>query len=242
MKVLKSSSVIGRKAAKFFSGGIVFLLCSGIVHAQTFTSVAAMNDSATIAYMDELVKLAEDYYPQNEYFRGKVDVLQEGLYQAKWSWLNTLSMSYQYNPKQAVDNSTTSSIFPQFGIGVTVNIGNIFLTPSRVSQADAELRASKASLSTQLSYIRAEVKRRFSKYLQSLDMLKIRQRAVNDSESEVEYMKHKFEKGETTIDEYNKALRSYTDNLQGKATSEGDVLYTKISVEELIGMKLEDVK
>jgi outer membrane protein TolC len=234
MKVLKSSSVIGRKAAKFF--------CSGIVHAQTFTSVAAMNDSATIAYMDELVKLAEDYYPQNEYFRGKVDVLQEGLYQAKWSWLNTLSMSYQYNPKQAVDNSTTSSIFPQFGIGVTVNIGNIFLTPSRVSQADAELRASKASLSTQLSYIRAEVKRRFSKYLQSLDMLKIRQRAVNDSESEVEYMKHKFEKGETTIDEYNKALRSYTDNLQGKATSEGDVLYTKISVEELIGMKLEDVK
>jgi len=242
MKVLKSGSVIGRKAAKFFSGGIVFLLCSGIVHAQTFTSVAAMNDSATIAYMDELVKLAEDYYPQNEYFRGKVDVLQEGLYQAKWSWLNTLSMSYQYNPKQAVDNSTTSSIFPQFGIGVTVNIGNIFLTPSRVSQADAELRASKASLSTQLSYIRAEVKRRFSKYLQSLDMLKIRQRAVNDSESEVEYMKHKFEKGETTIDEYNKALRSYTDNLQGKATSEGDVLYTKISVEELIGMKLEDVK
>ncbi len=221
---------------------MLLLLLPGLSYAQTFTSVAAMNDSATITYMDKLAKLAEEYYPQNEYFRGKVDVMQEGLYQAKWSWLNTLSMSYQYNPKQAVDNSTTSSVFPQFGIGITVNIGNIFLTPSRVSQANAELKASQASLSTQISFIRAEVKRRFAKYLQSLDMLKIRQRAVNDSESEVEFIKHKFEKGETTIDEYNKVLRSYTDNLQGKATSEGDVLYTKISVEELIGMKLEDVK
>jgi len=221
---------------------MLLLFLPGFSFAQTFTSVAAMNDSATIAYMDKLAKLAEEYYPQNEYFRGKVDVMQEGLYQAKWSWLNTLSMSYQYNPKQAVDNTTTSTIFPQFGIGITVNIGNIFLTPSRVSQANAELKASQASLSTQISYIRAEVKRRFAKYLQSLDMLKIRQCAVNDSESEVEFIKHKFEKGETTIDEYNKVLRSYTDNLQGKATSEGDVLYTKISVEELIGMKLEDVK
>jgi outer membrane protein TolC len=242
MNVIKTSSFSGNKAVRQCIVYMLILMLPGLVNAQTFTSVAAMNDSATIVYMDRLAKLAENYYPQNEYFRGKVDVMQEGLYQAKWSWLNTLSMSYQYNPKQAVDNSTTSSIFPQFGIGITVNIGNIFLTPSRVTQANAELKASQASLSTQISYIRAEVKRRFAKYLQSLDMLKIRQRAVNDSESEVEYIKHKFEKGETTIDEYNKVLRSYTDNLQGKVTSEGDVLYTKISVEELIGMKLEDVK
>jgi len=221
---------------------MIVLLLSSSLHAQAFSSVAAMSDSTAIAFMDKLAKIAEDNYPQNEYFRGKIGVMQEGVYQARWSWLNTLSMSYQYNPKQAVDNTTTSSVFPQFGIGVTVNIGNIFSTPSKISQAEAELHASQASLNTQISYIRAEVKRRFAKYIQSVDLLKIRQRAVNDSESEMEYIKHKFEKGETTIDEYNKVLRSYTDNLQGKVTSEGDVLYSKISVEELIGMKLEDVK
>lgn len=222
-------------------GVALFILLTNQTSSQTFTSLAALNDSTTIAYIAKLEELAVTYYPQNDYFRGKVGSSEEGVFQSKWSWLNTLNLTYQYNPKQSQDPNT-NAVLPVFGIGVTVNIGNIVLTPSRISQAQDELRAAKASLESQLAFVRAEVRRRFAKYTQSLDLLKIRVRAVNDSESEVEYIKHKFEKGETNIDEYNKVLRSYTDNLQGKVVSEGDVLYTKVTLEEMIGTKLEDVK
>ena len=227
---------------KLWFYGIAFcIVLTNISFAQTFSSLAALNDSTTKVYVEKLEQLAINYYPQNEYFRGKVGSSEESVSQSKWSWLNTINLSSQINSKTTQDPAT-ASILPTFGIGVTVNIGSIVLIPSKVAQAQQELRAAKASLEAQLAFVRAEVRRRFAKYTQSLDLLKIRVRAVNDSESEVEYIRHKFEKGETTIDEYNKVLRSYTDNLQGKVVSEGDVLYTKVTLEEMIGIKLEDVK
>ena len=54
-------------------------------------------------------------------------------------------------------------------------------------------------------------------------------------------IKHKFEKGEMTLDDYNKGLVNLADRTQSKIESEGSLMVAKSSLEELVGKRLEDI-
>ena len=54
--------------------------------------------------------------------------------------------------------------------------------------------------------------------------------------------KYKFEKGEETFDMYNSTNLNYSNSVQSKMESEVAYLIAKSSLEEIIGVKLEDIK
>jgi hypothetical protein len=54
-------------------------------------------------------------------------------------------------------------------------------------------------------------------------------------------IKHRFESGETSLEEYNRALRTYTDNKERRTESAGDILFHRASLEEIIGVGLEEI-
>ena len=58
----------------------------------------------------------------------------------------------------------------------------------------------------------------------------------------MEQMKYKFQKGEETLESYNKYMVSYDDRVQAKIESEGSLLIAKSNLEELVGLKLEQIK
>ena len=212
------------------------------LYSQIFNPIAALQDSTTKVFVEKLIETAWKNYPQNRSLQSRIKGTEEGLYQSKWSWLNNLNLSYQYSPQITGTTTTTSTTFPKFGLGVSVNIGNVFLTPSRIAQSEEELNIARDNYEAQKIYIRAEVLRRFANYSRSVEMLKIRSRAVEDSESTLNLVKIKFKNGEVGLEEYDKTLRSYTDNLERRAESQGDILYHKASLEEIICLKLEEVK
>jgi outer membrane protein TolC len=150
-----------------------------------------------------------------------------------------VNLSYQYVPNYTVGSDNNS--MARFGLGVSVNLGNVLSTPSRISQTEDEIKIAEADYKINQQFLRAETIRRYSNYKRSVDMLKIRNQAVNDSESSMLLVKHRFENGETTLEEYNKALRTYTDNQERKTESEGDVLSHKASLEEIIGVKIGEI-
>ena len=55
-------------------------------------------------------------------------------------------------------------------------------------------------------------------------------------------VKHRFEKGEVSIENYNQALLAYSDHSQNIVSGESEVLIAKSNLEELLGQKLEDIK
>jgi outer membrane protein TolC len=70
----------------------------------------------------------------------------------------------------------------------------------------------------------------------------VRSSALLDVESMLINIRHRFEKGEETLENYNKALLMKADHAQNIVTAEGDIMVAKSTLEELLGQKLEDIK
>jgi len=220
---------------------IFFLFVPVSLCAQNFSYEEILSDSAGKAYIEKLVELAWNNYPQNKVFQNHITIAEENLTQTKWNWLNNLNLTYQYNPTFG-SSPNDGSVVPKFGIGISVNVGSIALAPSRVTQADEELKIAIANNETQKNYIRTEIKKRYANYLSSLERLKIRTKATNNTESTLELIKKRFSDGEVSLETYNQALNTYANNEEMRATSAGDLLFNKAAIEELIGVPLESVR
>ncbi len=216
-----------------------------LFYLLTVSCYAQLDANAATAWNDSLVpkmtELALKNFPLNETYYNRKVLADENLFQTKLSWLNSLAFTYQYNPSTTSSSQTGQVTFPKFGVGLTVNIGSIFIVPSRINQAKAELSIAEADYRNHLNYVRAEVVRRYANFIRAVDLLRVRSQAVDDCETSMRMAKHKYENGEISLDEYNKELRSYTDNLERKVVAQGDVKYHKATLEELIGVKLEAV-
>ncbi|NUN09273.1 MAG: TolC family protein [Ignavibacteriaceae bacterium] len=219
---------------------LIFLLPVA-VYSQNFTFEEVLADSAGKAFVEKLVELAWNNYPHNKVFSSHIAIAEQNLTQTKWNWLNNLNLTYQYNPNFG-SSPNDGSIVPRFGIGVSVNVGSIVLAPSRVSQAEEELKIAAANLETQKIFIRTEIRKRYSNYISAVERLKIRTKAVNNAESSLELIKKRFANGEVSLETLNQALNTLANNEELRVTSSGDLLFYKAAIEEYIGVPLESVK
>ncbi len=213
---------------------ICFLITT-VIYSQSLIEKYSGNEDLLI---EKLVKLALENNSQIKANEGRVGVANENYSQAKLSWFNNVNISYQYVPSYSTGPDNTA---PKFGLGLSINLGNILSTPSRIAQTENEIKIAEADLKNNKHFIRAETIRRYSNYRVSVELLKVRDQAVNDSESSMLLTKHRFEKGETNLDEYNRILRSYTDNKERRTESIGSILFNKASLEEIIGVSLEEI-
>ena len=235
---------------KYLIAIILFFSCTGLSNAQDRTPKNLLDTNKLISqnpdttdYLEKLIYIAWQNYPDNLANRYLVDIAEEDLFQRKWSWLDNLNLTYQYNPQpgSTLDPNDNSSL-PRFGIGVSINIGSIFSTPSKISQGKYYLERAKLGVVQQKLYIRSEVTKRYAYYIGNINLMKIRTQAVNDAQSSLTSVKYKYESGQVSLEEYDRALRTYTDNLERQAVAEMDVQFNKANLEQLVGIKLEEIK
>lgn len=235
---------------KYFTAILFLILISGLSNAQDKEPKNLLDTNRIISpnpdttdYLEKLIYIAWQNYPDNLANHYLVNIAEEDLFQRKWSWLDNLNLTYQYNPQPGNNtNPNDNSSLPKFGIGISVNIGSIFTTPSKIAQGKYYVERAKLGVVQQKLYIRSEVSKRYAHYIGSIKLLKIRTQAADDAQSTLTLIKYKFETGEVNLEEYNKALRTYTDNLERQAVSETDIQFNKANLEELLGIKLEDIK
>jgi len=190
--------------------------------------------------LDKLIQAAKDNYPRIKTFEHRVASAKENVKKAKTGWFDIFTFSFLYSP----NNSTTlvnPSILNGYQVGVFFNIGSILQKPILIKQAKEELNVSQYERDEYYVNLTALVTERYFIYIQQLAILKVRINSELDAESNMQMIKHKYEKGEGTLDDYNKSLVNLSDRTQSKIESEGALLVAKTSLEELTGKKLEEI-
>ncbi|WP_051663965.1 TolC family protein [Dyadobacter crusticola] len=221
---------------KYFCYLIIFLISLAPAKAQN-----ALSDEISFSYLEKLVEIAKKNYPKLKLYQSRVDAGTYNAKKMKLSYFEILSFSYLYSPDRLA-----STINPNFlngyQFGFFVNIGSLLQKPSLIRQAKSELKAVEHDRDTYLLNLEADVKQRYFAYAQYKVLLRIKSDALHDVEALAEELKYKYEKGETTLEEYSKALVVISDRQQAKVSAEADVLISKSALEELLGQKLEDIK
>lgn len=192
-------------------------------------------------YLEKLVATALENYPRTRNAVSRINIAESNVNKAKLNWLTPVSLSYVHSPENNL-NVTNPTFFSGYQVGVFFNIGNILQTPSNIKIAKEELKIAKNEIAEYNVTLSTEVKRRYFSYLQAVKTVQITSKSALDAETNLVLMKYKFEKGELELNNYNNALDRVGSNNQAKVAAEANLLITKASLEELLGVKLEAIK
>ncbi|QEC66642.1 TolC family protein [Panacibacter ginsenosidivorans] len=208
-----------------------------------FSSAAqeSMLQDVSYTYLQQLIDTAKKYYPKMKVYDKRIENAATDVKKAKLGWFDVANFSLLYSP-----NNSTTLVNPSFlngyQVGLFVNVGSVLQKPSVIKHAKGDLEITKAEKEEYEVNIQALVTQRYFLYVQAKSLLRVKTQAVLDIEGTMEQMKYKFEKGEETLESYNKYMVSYDDRVQAKIESEASLLIAKSNLEELVGLKLEQIK
>jgi outer membrane protein TolC len=210
-----------------------------------YNTIILPETAKNISFEEKLVQLAWANNPTNEILNHQVRIAHLEVKQARWRWLNQFNASGNLN-EFTIDPPATPNaaplFYPRYNIGATITLGNFVTDPLNVKTMKEQKRVAELNVNSQKLTLRAEVLRRYYTYLASKEIWDVRREALEDANASKSLAEQRFKSGDTTIEDYNAAL----ENLNGQKTqeilSESNYNIAKISVEELIGVRLEDVK
>ena len=206
------------------------------VHAQE-----SMLQDVSYPYLQKLIDTAKKYYPKIKVYDKRIENATTDLKKSKLGWFDVASFSFLYSP----NNSTTlvnPSILNGYQVGVFVNLGAVLKTPYTIKHAKGDVDIARYEREEYELNIEALVKQRYFLYVQAKNLLRIKTQAVLDVTGSMEEIKYKYEKGEETLDNYNKYMVSYDDRVQAKIEAEAYLLIAKSNLEELLGVNLEHIQ
>lgn len=216
---------------------VCFLLFLGLnTRAQE-----GLNEEVSYEYLGKLIDTAKKYYPRMKTYDHRINIAKSDIKKSKLAWYDIFSFSYLHSP----NNSTTlvnPSLFNGYQLGLYINFGAILTKPQAVKQAKEQLAISELEKQEYHLNIEAEVRMRYFRYVSELAVLKAMNVALVDAENAMKQVRYKFEKSETTFEEYSRALLVHTDRKQSVLERQGALLEAKSSLEELTVKKLEEIK
>lgn len=224
---------------KIFKIALILLM---FISLDTYAQESIIGD---IKYTDleKYIALAKQNYPRRKALNETVTKAKAELPITALSYLDIFNASYFYRPQE---KSVIDPINPYnvngFQFGINVNLGNFLQKPFNAKKAKSDLKIAQYQAEEYELSIAVEVKKRYYAYIQQINQLKINTQSVQDNKNVADNLKYKFEKGEITLDTYNQSRINLSSALTSKIQSEVSLLTAKDALEEIIGMKLSDVK
>lgn len=218
--------------------GILLFVFYKISNAQEHQS--SIMEDISYVYMEKLVAVAKENYPRVKALKSRELAASSAVTGAKLSWFSPLSLSYVYSPTTTL-NLTNPTFFSGYQVGLALNFGSILQTPVNIKRAKEELKITKYDSEEYLASLTATVKTRYVAYLQAQKTLKLNSQASLDARDMYTQTKLKYERGELTLSDFVSASSALTTNNQAKIDAEVAVLHARFALEELLGIKLEEV-
>jgi outer membrane protein TolC len=228
---------------KLLFGLVIFLMVYNSAKAQQQT---IMNDVSE-AYIAKLVARAEANYPTVRSNQNRINAAEANVGKAKASYLEALTFSYIYQPNgvntlNSAGNKNTNFTFNGIQAGIYFNLGTFLEKPYAVKEARQQLEIANNDQNTYFLTLTNMIKKRYYTYIGTIAMLKFTTQSSVDAQSLFNDIKHKFEKGEASFDQYTQAQTSLTASYQSKVQAETSLLIAKADIEELLGDKLENIR
>lgn len=220
-------------------GLILFILLSA------FSGVKAQKsfmDEISIPYLDTLIKVAKENYPRVKTNNQQIRIAENNLKKSKLSWFDLLGLYYFYTPQRTNPDIANPYFLNGFQVGVSFNVGSFLQKSSNIKTSKGELAIAQNEKIEYDLNLEANVKNRYYLYIQKLSLLKLRTQAVLDAQSTLASVRIKFERGQESLENYNKLLSELNEENREKIIVESEVLTAKAFLEELLNKKLEEIE
>ncbi|MEQ8470488.1 MAG: TolC family protein [Marinoscillum sp.] len=191
-----------------------------------------------------LVRTAIKNNPQAEVARRGVNVAEYDVKLASAEWLNALRFSgniNEFNIDQDRDVYNRSQFFPRYNLGASIEFGMFLTIPYQTRRSKEELVISKSMEESYHLTLTAQVKRQYHNYILQKKILKLQEEELMNSENNFKLREQQFTRGEISFEDYTGTRSVHNQSQVTFYRAEAALRDARVDLEELIGMKLEEV-
>jgi outer membrane protein TolC len=227
---------------------LIFLLVISVpVFGQNidYNKVILPDYTKTTDFAERLVQLAWRNNPTNEAIRRTVNVAEYDVRQSTTSWLDIVTFTGNLNQFTLNPNSDVfgrSAYWPKYNIHASISLGQFFSIPYTTKKYKEQLAISQANVNTQKLAVRNAVLKAYNEFQMREKVFKVQSQLLMDNETSHKLIEQRFKNGETNFETYSASLSTYSTMTIGQMQAERDYKNAKLDLEQLIGMRLEDVR
>lgn len=196
-------------------------------------------------FAEKLVQLAWRNHPDNEMFRRQVDVAGYDLKKSTAEWGDVVRFTGNVNEfvlNPGSDIYSRALFFPKYNISASVSLGMFFTVPYNIRQNKERLMIAQTQVNSKKLMVRNQVLKAYNEYLMREKIFKIQSQLALDNETSHKLVEQRFKNGEITFQDYSTSITTYSTVTLAQIQAEKDFRNAKLDLEQLIGMKLEDVR
>ena len=197
-------------------------------------------------FAEKLVQLAWRNNPVNEILRREVKRNEYQVKRNAGQWLDMFSMQGNLNEfnlnAQNEQQADRANFFPKYNFRAALSLGMFVTIPMTTKMDRQSLAIAESNLDAQKLEIRNVVMKTYNDYVLKEKIYKIQAQVFSDIENAHKLLEQKFKNGETTFESYSASQANYNRASIVLLTAETDYKNTKLDLEKLIGMNLEDVR
>jgi outer membrane protein TolC len=230
---------------------IIFLLMVSIISAPLFGQNVDYNKVILPDYTkspdfgEKLVQLAWRNHPTNEVYRREVNVAHGAVKQSAAAWLDVVSFTgnineFTINPES--DPFGRAAFYPRYNISARLSLGQLLSIPATTKMNKERVIIAQSNVNAQKLSVRNSVLKAYNEYLLTEKMFKVKSQLLLDNETSHKLIEQRFRNGETNFETYAISLSNYSNMTIGQLEAERNYKNAKLDLEQLIGMRLEDVR
>jgi outer membrane protein TolC len=196
-------------------------------------------------FAEKLVQIAWRNNPLNEVLRNEIKISEYQVKKNAGSWLDIINISgnlneFTINPD--ADDNNRASFYPRYNVRASISLGMFVNIPYQTKMDRQAVAIAESNLDARKLEVRNIVMKTYNDYLLTEKIYKIQAQVFSDVENAHKLLEQKFKNGETSFESYSASQGNYNRASIVLLTAETDYKNTKLDLEKLIGMNLEDVR
>lgn len=199
-----------------------------------------------ISFEERLVQLAWQNNPASHIVQKDVAASGHEVKAIGSQWTRQIGVTANVNEYslEHFDNPEFEGLnfYPGYNVFFTLPLSTFFERPHARRAAVERYEASQDRVNQLKLNLRAEVLKLYNEFKKDETIWGIRRDALADEESNYLLLEEKFKNGTATVEEYLMAQKSRNDHRIQVIEAETEYLKTKLDLEAVIGVKLEEVK
>lgn len=209
-----------------------------------YTKIILPEGTGQLSFEEKLVQLAWKNHPSNLRVIENVKHAQYRINQEKVQWTDNFYAvgnlnEFTINP--STDLLNRSAFYPRYNFGIRLSLGDFVITPIRVKAARSETIMREHQVNEKKLDVRKDVLTRLETLKQYYKILKFRKDLLEGVLSVYQDIEKQFQQGKINIDAYQSASQAYSLRSENVIFAQSTFNQSKLAIEELIGLKLEDV-
>jgi outer membrane protein TolC len=226
---------------------LILLLCGRLGFAQSvdFNKIILPANVTNIDFEEKLVQLAWKNHPSNQLLYNNLQVAHHDTKIASSEWLNTIRITGNLNEftiDQSDPTDNRAQFFPRYNFGVQIPLGIFSGTSNQVKKGKQLEKVAQHNIDAQKLAVRAQVLSLYNNYLMHREIFNLRSQELEESTANFVLLEQRFKAGEEKYDRYSAGLSTLNKIKIDRVQAQTQYLNAKLEVEQLIGLKLEEVK